>query len=307
MIQELEVLDFGPRPTVVVAPRIIVGDGFRATGSHCPDAVQRYPAVNPVVRGGVVPARELDFLRTKSRDFLLDAKTGLYMIQVPEVVLGNDDRVRIPAASAWPYSPQGRLLLEFPKGDANGSGALVSTHHVLTAAHNVYVADYGGWIKEASFASGASGDGFPFGTAKVVRCYCPKAWVLDQSNEDYDYAIMVLDRPVGALAGHMGMITYQSSENLLRRRVAVAGYPGDLGGKDPYLHVDAIKAVGDARFSYDIDTAKGQSGAVVFARFNDNPLSEIVVGVHTTGHFSGNGATRLSTEVFDTITSTLSK
>jgi glutamyl endopeptidase len=131
-----------------------------------------------------------------------------------------------------------------------------------------------------------------------------------EQNEDsnFDMGMLILDRNVGAAdqAGFFGLRAVEDSEELHMLRVNVSGYPGDKDdGQEMFTHADVVKSVAAERFTYDIDTFGGQSGSGVWTIFDG--LGETVVGIHTTGSPSGNGATRITPEKLQLIHSWISQ
>lgn len=221
---------------------------------------------------------------------------GRFLFQ-RESVQGPDDRIRVEATEAWPYSAHGHMIMRFPNGQVYiGSGTLVDQHHVLTAGHCVYSAADGGYASEIIFNAGQDDAHLPFGPARAVRILTVPQY---EENEDvnFDMGMLILDRNVGAAdqAGFYALKAIETSEELHMLRVNVTGYPGDKDdGQQMWTHADIIKNVSAERFGYDVDTFGGQSGAGVYTLIDG--LGETVVGIHTTGSPSGNGATRLTPE-----------
>jgi V8-like Glu-specific endopeptidase len=225
-----------------------------------------------------------------------------------ESVLGVDDRVRIQTTNAWPFSAHGHMIMRFPNGNVFiGTGTLVDEHHVLTAGHCVFSAADGGFASEVIFNAGQNDAQLPFGSARAVRVLTHPQY--EQSEDsNFDMGMLILDRNVGAAnqAGFFGLRAVEDSEELHMLRVNVSGYPGDRDdGQEMFTHADVVKSVAAERFTYDIDTFGGQSGSGVWTIFDG--LGETVVGIHTTGSPSGNGATRITPEKLQLIRSWISQ
>lgn len=133
-------------------------------------------------------------------------------------------RAEVVNASAYPNSAIGHV---------GASGVLVSDYHVLTAAH-VVTDDEGRPIDadRLTFTPGlraVPGDraSVPFGRADVESIHVHPDWAGDPPEQDL--ALLVLDRPVGTVAGSMALdpdAAERPSEHVLRQ----AGYPENVSG-----------------------------------------------------------------------------
>jgi glutamyl endopeptidase len=279
------------------AQKEVAGDGLSTMGNPA-NGGQTSPE-NPVPVRGYADAFEVnipleDSLANPSRP--VPADDGRFLFQ-RETVIGPDNRVRVQATNAWPFSAHGHMIMRFPNGQVFiGSGTLVDEHHVLTAGHCVFSAADGGFASEIIFNAGQNDSQLPFDSARAVRVLTVPQY---EQNEDpnFDMGMLILDRNVGAAnqAGFYALRAVESSQQLNMLRVNVSGYPGDKDdGQQMWTHADVVKSVSAERFSYDIDTFGGQSGSGVYTVFDG--LGETVVGIHTTGSSSGNGATRITPE-----------
>jgi len=115
------------------------------------------------------------------------------------------------ADTGYPWSATGRV--DVPGGW--GSGVMVGPRHLLTAAHIVpWVVEEGvpsaaGWVR---FVPGAFDASEPFGSASAVAAYCLRPTAppsIDGVEERVDFAVCVLDRPIGLLTGWMGVRAYR--------------------------------------------------------------------------------------------------
>ncbi|THH40040.1 trypsin-like serine peptidase [Neolewinella litorea] len=214
---------------------------------------------------------------------------------VMEVVIGRDDRRRVPSTRNFPYRAIVQLVIEAKNGRRYvGTGWLISPRTVITAGHCVYLHNAGGWPKSIQVSPGMNGNSKPFGTCRATAFRSVKGWVSGKQR-DYDYGAIILPRshPFGKRTGTFRYASY-SNRTLLQKYVNICGYPGDKGGKHQYYHARRIARLTDKRLSYLIDTAGGQSGSPIFFRRGNN---RIAVGIHTTGSMSGNGGTRINASV----------
>lgn len=119
-------------------------------------------------------------------------------------------------------------------------------------------------------------DAMPFGFAFMVGINSVTQWTEDQNN-DYDYALVTLDRDIGLQSGYMGLqsLTNAAIDGL---QIALDGYPADIqSGTVPVRSTDRIRNYDGTMLYYDADTAGGQSGAGVHGLYE---YRDRVVGVH---------------------------
>ncbi|NGX32409.1 MAG: Extracellular metalloprotease [Candidatus Anoxychlamydiales bacterium] len=76
-----------------------------------------------------------------------------------------------------------------------GSGAIIDEFHVLTAGHNVYLHDNGGWASSVEVVPGMDGTYKPFGSAMVTDMRSYTGWTQDEMDE-HDWAILTLDTKI---------------------------------------------------------------------------------------------------------------
>jgi V8-like Glu-specific endopeptidase len=161
-----------------------------------------------------------------------------------------------------------------------GSGILIDPEHVLTAAHVVYDPDRGGravkvWVIPGYSATAAEADvpwdtdmatwggTAPYGHAEVERMQTWSDWRSDRDFK-HDVAVLQLDRPVGALAGWIGVAYELDCDFYKDHTFYLRGYPAD----DPYNGSRMYQASGsfdscptqwEAR--YNQESFDGQSGS----------------------------------------------
>lgn len=263
----------------------------RPAGGHAEDFSVRIP-LEKALKDPPKPVRTSD---------------GRFLFQ-KETVIGQDDRVRVHETTAWPFTVHGHMIMRFPNGQVFiGSGTLVGSHHVLTAGHNVFSQDDGGFASEIIFNAAQNDTELPFDSALAVRILAHPRYV-ESEDPNFDMGMLILDRDLGddERIGFFGLRAVEDSEELHMLRVNVTGYPGDKDdGQQMFTHADVVKSVMAERFTYDIDTFGGQSGSGVWTPFDG--LGETIVGIHTTGSSSGNGAVRITREKLQLIRSWMSQ
>jgi glutamyl endopeptidase len=216
-----------------------------------------------------------------------------------EVVIGRDDRLRVPITTDYPWRCICSLVIT-AADDSRwiGTGWLVGPRTIVTAGHCVFIHERGGWVKRVEVIPGRDGGARPFGTRLATRFHSVGGWVNDR-HVAHDYGAITLGESegFGADLGHLGAVDL-STAALSGLRVNLAGYPGDLPAGTQWFHARAIRSTEAQRVVYDVDTAGGQSGAPVWHRRDDERL---VVAIHTNGEQAGNSGTRVTAAVLTNI------
>ncbi len=231
----------------------------------------------------------------------------------PESVIGGDDR-KIYNNVGFPGRTIVKLYISAPwGGNWVGSGAIIDNFHVLTAGHCAYIYDDDtgneGWASSIEVVPGmdlADSVPDPYGNAWVVGMRSYNGWTENENNE-HDWALLTLDRNVGAFTGWMGRITAPSSSSIYDNTMNVAGYPTDLDSGDRLYH-DSDS--GDGAWSnihfYWADTFGGMSGGPVW-RYSDGTRRIMTIHAYGQDGEDSNYGTRLNNNKFDRILTWLSQ
>jgi len=216
---------------------------------------------------------------------------------VLEVIIGNDDRVRITQTQSIPWRRICALRITFPSGSTfRGTGFFIGSRAVATAGHCVYMHNQGGWATKVEVIPGCNGASRPFGQAESRSFRSTTGWVQSRKPES-DYGCIVL--PNGAFAGKgLGSFGFAAfnAPTLLAQSAVIAGFPGDKPFAEMWGMARRIKTVTEKTLIYDIDTVGGQSGTPVYIKRNGH---RYVVGIHNYGASTGNSATRVTKPVGD--------
>jgi V8-like Glu-specific endopeptidase len=216
-------------------------------------------------------------------------------IKRPTTVFTPDER-RIFQDTAYPWSTVG--LVQTPHG--TGSGVMIGPRHLLTVSHvidwNVPAPYAANWVKFIpSYFDGSE----PFGHAYSTNIY----WFnkdsgdnsIDQTEEQFDYVVVVLDSRIGELTGWMGARGYSDSWDGLNVWSHM-GYPADLNNgqrpswQSPFT-VDGSDSEPDSHeaIMHKADVFPGQSGGPVFAWW-DGDVGPRAVAVQSWQTADTNGA-----------------
>ena len=217
---------------------------------------------------------------------------------MPEVVIGNDDRVRIHNTLDYPYSAICSLEITSRTGRRFvGTGWLVSDNTVVTAGHCVYMPEQGGWARRIRVYPGRNGLSARQ-SSRATHLHSVEGWTKDR-RAAADYGAIRLQNCI-TTSGSFGYLALENND-LQNNLYHVVGYSADKPQGTLWGHVRPLDRVEEDVLYYETDTYGGNSGCPVFFVDEDNPRAIYAVGIHNYGDASGNSATRISAEVFDNI------
>jgi V8-like Glu-specific endopeptidase len=191
----------------------------------------------------------------------------------------NPDGRRPYYAETYPWRCLVRITT--PRG-WSGSGVLIGPRHVLTASHCVDWTP--GWLSVDVMYSDATS----LASANGVIAYAESkvgVGTIPDDESDEDYAVIVLDQPLGEQYGWLGSRTYDSGWDDETSAWHSIGYPQDWSGNGEIaawqtnFYLNELGAdYGSARLirSKTFDNWPGQSGSPIFGFWGDGPY---VVGV----------------------------
>lgn len=295
----------GPGPLVADEPSVLtdgrdrgaMGDGLLHPGAAHVEAPTTGPADQDF---GATPA-EVEGFEADAGGVPQHAEEAAVALapEVLERVFGRDDRVRVWNTAAFAWRSLCHLEITAQNGRrATCTGSFIGPGVVLTAGHCTFMHGNGGWVRSVRVVPGRNGAAEPFGAAVATRFIGVKGWV-EEANPNYDYSVVVLpaDQRLGERVGWMGLGNL-AFPSLLALRVNSAGYPGDKAYGTQWWNANSILAVSSRRLYYRIDTFGGQSGSPVWRLRNG---LRHVIGIHTAGDTTFNGATRITKPVFDNL------
>jgi V8-like Glu-specific endopeptidase len=226
----------------------------------------------------------------------VDEAYATEVAQAMEVIIGNDDRIRVTNTTSTHWRRICALRITFPNGAVyRGTGFLIGRRAVATAGHCVYLASQGGWARSVEVIPGMNDSTRPYGTATSSNLRSVAGWT-QQARPECDYGCIVLPENSfgGVNLGAFGFAAFDAA-TLNAHAAVVAGYPGDKPFAQLWGMSRKFKTVNANTLVYDIDTMGGQSGAPVYIIRNGQRCA---VGIHNYGAGSGNSATRITPPVY---------
>ena len=190
-------------------------------------------------------------------------------------VFGYDSRKKVYYTYRHPYRTMGRI-------DIGCTGTLVARRTVLTAGHCVYKTRVG-WYKHLNFRRGKRCDPNPGQLFTWKRAVTYHGWTT-KGIRKYDIAIITLYKK------YPYYMPFGFRKYLKRKRIYIAGYPGDKCGSCLWTSSCTVRRAGSI-ITHRCDTNKGMSGSAVYTW---NWRRRFIVGVHTFGAYYYNGATRIT-------------
>ena len=113
-----------------------------------------------------------------------------------------------------------------------GTGAMIGSFHVLTAAHLLYSAADGGYATEIDAAPGAKGANTPFGVAHGTMERVDPSWLSfsqthpgSTSPSVEDLGLITLDRTIGKSTGWFAISYHNNNSFFKNDTFLTAGYP----------------------------------------------------------------------------------
>lgn len=238
--------------------------------------------------------------------------------------LDEGDRAQVDDSTESPYSAVVQIRRDTDRRlstfDSLGSGVLVSDRHVVTAAHVVYDEETERQLSTSDLAVApgqndqVDHDGLPYGTAQVVSVNAEAnpyttgisdavaEWLslvgVDATGKCHacDFAILTLDRPVGAFSGTLEPRTTGGFEGT----VLTAGYPQDTPSATQWLAKGQYdQTVWPDVVEIRIPVTHGNSGGPVWSDDEDGSFFGIMTG--TWPHVTNSLATPINEDRLDDI------
>ncbi|MEZ4522617.1 MAG: CAP domain-containing protein [Thermomicrobiales bacterium] len=249
---------------ILAASLILIVAGGQVLAGSASDSPSGVPGVAhklPAVASQGIPSRTGEYRLINANERSLD------------IIVGSDDRQQVTNTSNFPNSSV--TYIEAWNEDEEiaflCTAAFVGPNVLLTAAHCLWIPEFGGFPDGLAVVPGLNGEDMPFGYEFASELWVPNGWQSANGNINQawesDYGLIVLDNR--SLSREVGEFTV----NVLDRpslmandfTPSTAGYPGDktwgtqwFGSSDKFLDVEANLLV------HDIDAFQGQSGSPVW-------------------------------------------
>ncbi len=224
------------------------------------------------------------------------AKYGSYS---PQVVIGDDDRVRITSTTQFPWRTIAFQGMTYPNDtSARCTAFLIAPHVALTNAHCVYRSARGGFASSVSIAPGQRQD---VDEGLVIRPYglwSASDWETNQQYIDnegtsaayqYDYASSHYTASFSNVLNSTYMPLVFDISPSEGSEIHLAGYPATAHGVNTsamWHSTDAVHSVQGRLLAYLADTSGGNSGGPVWQQFF-TPTIRRIVAIHGYGFPSG--------------------
>ena len=211
-------------------------------------------------------------------------------------IIGSDGRRMVGDVDAYPFRAVVFLDIRFSNGvRSTGTGFMVSANTVLTAGHNVYNHNNGGWATSIDVNPGGIYSKFSSVISRDFRTM--NAWINGQS-ADYDYGLIQLSGNIGNQVGWFGTQTEPNS-NLGNQSIYNYGFPNDKSYGTMWSDTTGtIGSVNNRAFYHNADTYAGNSGGPIVLASN----AFYAVGIHSKSiseHY--NQAARVTSDVVDLV------
>ncbi|QBJ87354.1 hypothetical protein DDI74_14250 [Chryseobacterium gleum] len=209
-------------------------------------------------------------------------------------IFGVDQR-KVYNSTAYPWRCVGRVESSL----GSGSGVMIGPRHLLTCSHIVdwQPNNTTGWLKfTPMYYNGSAPYGTAWGTLTYYK-YKVAGPSIDSTEIQYDYVVIVLDRPIGNSTGWLGSKSYSDSWDG-GAYWTHAGYPGDLTGTQRPTYQTGIALDGDfwsaddnESMSHKADIWPGQSGGPFWGYWDGSPYAVATQSAHNpSDNFASGGS-----------------
>lgn len=199
---------------------------------------------------------------------------------IKSIIGETDDRQILSDMLVRNYPWRAICHLEIVANDGvryQGTGFLINSRLLLTAAHNLFnPSELGGYASAVIVRPGLSGESVVLPATYGIRILVTEKWKLHRHPDD-DIGGLVLPTPIGDTLGYFA---YKGKATVSPGvKITVAGYPSG-GNNRIYWQTDSVAALGSTSLWYRVDTTTGQSGSPAWIEHPGN-TPRLVLAVHT--------------------------
>lgn len=212
----------------------------------------------------------------------LDPEYYLEEAVLMKIIPERDGREKVRDTTIYPFSAHGRLVMMFNGFILYGSGTLISSRYVLTAAHNLYSHRFGREPDSIEFIPALNGTKCPYGIIGVKRFFYSEEY---KAGESDDYGLLELEEDIGDNTGIIEMKVLEEIE-INNLECSIYGYPGYIKNVENKLQYGMSGLISlnenTSLIKYEIDTSMGQSGSSIYyhSLLEDKYFT---IGVHVRG------------------------
>lgn len=222
-----------------------------------------------------------------------------------QLVIGPDERAQISPTNVRPYQSIAYLEARDEETDKAFSctATFIGPKTLLTAAHCLWVDEFGGWPDGVAIAPGKDGDDNPFGVEFAQDIWVPSGWMNATGNSaerfKWDFALVTLasatpGETVGALElGVFSDATLQSGNF----NPTTSGYPGDKTWGTQWTSTQpSFDTIDATHLISSIDAFQGQSGSALWGAADGR-----IAGIVSFETRTKNYALRIDKRVLDSL------
>ena len=218
-------------------------------------------------------------------------------------VIGTDDRIPMTSRK-YPWSAIGRVAgISASGGEYHCTGTLIAENLVLTNSHCVVDSDTHKFSQKILFQPNViNREVLDIADVATVKQVFYGTDFTGQNQDKNDWAVMLIDRPLGRKYGYLGLKNLPTSAFAwMRQQLFFVGYSGDFPDprKPAYRRFTAgpgwtagvqqgCSIVGEEQelLLHDCDTTGGASGGPIIAFIDNNPY---IVALHNAGELDRDG------------------
>lgn len=267
----------------IILPILIIDNSVKASSNDAEQKILRYDAKTGKITE--VEDEELTQVMNYSSNIKQCMKLSAYDPYKVEnstksafnSVMKVSPGYRVTDTSIFPYRTTCRVTYKGKDAEGNianyrGSASLVGPNLALTCAHVIFDKDdrynpFNDWTCYPGF------NDVPYVNEQYGSCMSGYSQVYFSSSyllglDELDWALCVLEEPLGQYLGYFGLQDYSTEKELLNMNVTATGYPADenygFNSNTQWKSSGTIKDVDSSSFKFDALIFGGYSGGPVW-------------------------------------------